>query len=86
MINKIRNWLDERKKRIAHNRRMEMQKADELFFSIMFDTVKEGIQSRTDCTQEQKDRMISNAERTHKESIESRRKLREEGKDIQIGI
>ena len=75
-----------RRERIAQEKRMKLQKTDELFFSMMFDYVIEELQSRTDCTQEQKDRMIASAEKTHKEAIESRRKLRESGKDIPIGI
>ena len=86
LISTIRNWMSERRKRIAQEKRMEIQKTDELFFTMMFEFVKEGLQSRTDCTQEQKDRMIASAEKTHKEAIESRRKLREKGEDIPIGI
>ena len=82
----IRQWIKDRQERIAQEKRMNMQKTDELFFSMMFDYVIEELQSRTDCTQEQKDRMIASAEKTHKEAIESRRKLRESGKDIPIGI
>ena len=86
LISAIRNWMSERRKRIAQEKRMIMQTRDELFFSMMFESVKEGLQSRMDCTQEQKDRMIASAEKTHKEAIESRRKLRESGKDVPIGI
>ena len=82
----IRQWIKDRQERIAQEKRMNMQKTDELFFSMMFDYVIEELQSRTDCTQEQKDRMIASAEKTHKEAIESRKKLRESGKDIPIGI
>ena len=86
MISRLRTWISERQKRIAQEKRMELQKADELFFNMMFESVKEGLQSRTDFTQEAKDRMIASAEKTHKEAIESRRKLRESGEDIPIGI
>ena len=83
---KIKKWVIERRERIAQEKRMELQELDELFFDMMFENVKAGLQSRNDCTQEQKDRMIASAEKTHKEAIESRRKLRENGEDIPIGI
>jgi len=86
MISRIRTWINERQKRIAQEKRMELQKQDELFFDMMFAYTIEGLQSRTDCTQESKDRMIASAEKTHKEAIESRRKLREAGEDIPLGI
>ena len=86
MISRLRTWRDERQKRITQEKRMELQKQDELFFSMMFAYTIEGLQSRTDCTQEQKDRMIASAEKTHKEAIASRRKLRESGEDIPLGI
>jgi hypothetical protein len=86
MISRIRNWINERRKRIAQEKRIQIQKLDELYFLMMFESVVDGLQSRTDYTQEQKDRMIASAEKTHKEAIESRRKLRESGKDIPIGI
>lgn len=86
MISRVRNWINERQKRIAQEQRMILQKQDELFFRMTFAYVVEGIQSRRDLTQEQKDRILANAEKTHKEAIESRRKLRENGKYIPIGI
>jgi hypothetical protein len=86
LISRLRTWNNERQKRIAQEKRMKLQELDELFFDMMFDSVKEGLQSRSDCTQEQKDRMIASAEKTHKEAIENRRKLRESGEDIPIGI
>jgi len=82
----IRTWMSDRRKRIAQERRMHKQELDELFFDMMYEKVKNDLQARTDCTQEQKDRMIANAEKLHRETIESRRKLREEGNDIPIGI
>ena len=86
MISRIRIWINERQKRIAQEKRMELQKQDELFFDMMFAYTIEGLQARTDCTQEAKDRMIASAKKTHKEAIESRRKLRESGEDIPLGI
>jgi hypothetical protein len=65
---------------------MEMQKVDEVYFNMMFEHVRDWLQARTDCTQAQKDRMFASAEKTHKEAIESRRKARENGEDIPIGI
>ena len=82
----IRQWIKDRQERIAQEKRMNMQKTDELFFSLMFKHVIEDIHSRTDYTQEQKNRMIASAKQMHEEAIESRRKLRESGKDIPIGI
>ena len=86
MVSGVRRRIKERRKRIAQEKRIQMQKSDELFFSIMIEFVKDELQSRTDCTQEQKDRMIASAEKTHRETIESRRKLRENGEDIPLGI
>ena len=83
---KIMKWIKERRERIAQEKRMLMQKQDELYFTMTFEFVKTKLQSRTDCTQEQKDRMIARAEKTQKEAIESRRKLREAGEDVPIGI
>lgn len=82
----MREWLEQRRKKAAQKRRMELQKIDEAHFNMIFEYVKSDIQARCDCTQEQKDRMITSAEKTHKEAIESRRKARERGEDIPIGI
>jgi len=82
----IRQWIKDRQERIAQEKRMRKQLDDELFFVMMFGHVKIEIQSRPDLTQEQKKRMIASAEKTHKEAIESRRKLRESGEDVPIGI
>jgi len=65
---------------------MKIHRLDELFFDKMFEHLKEEIQTRPDLTQEQKTRILASAEKTHKEAIESRRKLRESGKDIPIGF
>ena len=86
MISRIRTWINARQKRIAQEKRMELQKQDELLFDRMLAYTIDRILSRNDCTEEAKERMITSAEKIHKEAIESRRKLREAGEDILLGI